>query len=79
MLHFVMQALQDDIVTLENNVANITTSGKQLMEEAEPELKGAITVQLDELTKRWALVTELAKAQNKSLKDALAKSQKVTF
>nr|XP_027238839.1 dystrophin-like isoform X4 [Penaeus vannamei] len=70
-------ALQDDIVTLENNVANITTSGKQLMEEAEPELKGAITVQLDELTKRWALVTELAKAQNKSLKDALAKSQKV--
>lgn len=49
------------------------------MEEAESEVKGAITVQLDELTKRWALVTELAKAQNKSLKDALAKSQKVRF
>lgn len=47
------------------------------MDEANAEVKEAIRVQLDELTQRWGLVTQLAKTQNKSLKDALAKSQKV--
>ncbi|KAK8748067.1 hypothetical protein OTU49_016299, partial [Cherax quadricarinatus] len=70
-------ALQDDVATLQTNVDNITAAGKQLTEEGDAELKNIVENQLEELTKRWDLVTELARAQNKSLKEALARSQKV--
>ncbi|XP_069180920.1 LOW QUALITY PROTEIN: dystrophin [Procambarus clarkii] len=70
-------ALQDDVATLQTNVNNITTTGKQLIDEGDSELKNIVESQLEELTSRWDLVTELARAQNKSLKEALARSQKV--
>ncbi|XP_042209207.1 dystrophin-like [Homarus americanus] len=70
-------ALQDDVATLQTNVSNIKTTGKHLIEEGDSELKSIIENQLDELTNRWNLVTELARAQNKSLKEALTRSQKV--
>ncbi|XP_071545204.1 uncharacterized protein [Panulirus ornatus] len=70
-------ALQDDVATLQNNVNSITTAGKQLIEEGDSELKSIIQGQLEELVNRWNNVTELARTQNKSLKEALARSQKV--
>ncbi|XP_066986162.1 dystrophin-like isoform X26 [Macrobrachium rosenbergii] len=70
-------ALQDDIATLQNNFNNISTTGKQLLEEGNEELKTMVKSQLEELTARWDTVTEQARVQNKSLKEALAKSQKV--
>ncbi|XP_064105399.1 dystrophin-like isoform X14 [Macrobrachium nipponense] len=70
-------ALQDDIATLQNNFRNISTTGKQLLEEGNGELKTMVKSQLEELTARWDTVTEQARVQNKSLKEALAKSQKV--
>ncbi|XP_068223554.1 microtubule-actin cross-linking factor 1-like [Palaemon carinicauda] len=70
-------ALQDDIATLQNNFNNISTTGKQLLEEGNIELKTMVKSQLEELTGRWNTVTEQARVQNKSLKEALAKSQKV--
>ncbi|KAK7085433.1 hypothetical protein SK128_001326, partial [Halocaridina rubra] len=70
-------ALQDDIATLQNNFSNISTTGSQLMEQGNKELKELIEGQLEELTSRWDIVTDQARVQNKSLKEALAKSQKV--
>ncbi|XP_076057389.1 dystrophin-like, partial [Oratosquilla oratoria] len=71
-------ALQDDISTLETNVNNIkTTSGHIIQETNDEELRNEVSQQVKDLSDRWDVVLDLARRQNKSLKDALAKSQKV--
>lgn len=69
---------------------NITTTGSQLVEEAKAPTVGTggvveeggafsttLKTQLEELRQRWEAVTQLAVLQNRSLKEALARSQKV--
>ncbi|CAL4069884.1 unnamed protein product, partial [Meganyctiphanes norvegica] len=71
-------ALQDDILTLQSNFTNVSTTAQKLIKEGDEDLKKEVEDQLKELESRWKTVTEQAKIQNKSLKDALSRSQKVT-
>jgi len=65
-------------------VDNIKATGKNLMEgsgagRVDEGLKTEVGSQLEELMGRWSLVTRLAREQNKSLRDTLARSQKVSY
>lgn len=78
------QALQDDITTLRTNMENIASTGTQMVEEAkvqEPpggvEFAGGLERRMAALTHRWETVTHMATLQNRSLKEALTRSQKV--
>ncbi|XP_045119392.1 dystrophin-like [Portunus trituberculatus] len=83
-------ALQEDITTLRSNMASITTTGLQIVEEAREEVeeekeeveevedyRRRLKEEVEELKERWEAVTELSVLQNRSLKEALERSRKV--
>ena len=76
-MHLFLQALQDDIITLDGNLGNITKTGIEFQERGDELLKATLASQLKDLRQRWDITTGKAKVQNAELKQALDKSQKV--
>lgn len=72
-----MQALQDDVETLQPNVNNIESTSQKLLSNADPNFAEELRLQVDILIGKWREVVLGAKKQNVRLKDALEKSKKV--
>ena len=74
-----MQALQDDVETLQPNVNNIESTSQKLLSNADPNFAEELRLQVDILIGKWREVVLGAKKQNVRLKDALEKSKKVRW
>jgi hypothetical protein len=72
-----MQALQDDVETLQPNVNNIESTLQKLLNNADPHFAEELQLQVEILIGKWKKVVEGAKEQNIHLKDALEKSKTV--
>jgi hypothetical protein len=72
-----MQALQDDVETLQPNVDNIESTSQKLVNNADPKFAEELRLQVEVLIGKWRKVVEGAKVQNVRLKDALEKSKMV--
>jgi hypothetical protein len=72
-----MQALQDDVETLQPNVNNIESTSQKLLNNADPNFAAELQSQVEILIGKWKKVVEAAKDQNARLKDALEKSKTV--
>lgn len=72
-----MQALQDDVETLQPNVNNIESTSQKLLNNADPNFAAELQSQVEILIGKWKKVVEAAKDQNARLKDALEKSKMV--
>lgn len=72
-----MQALQDDVETLQPNVNNIESTSQKLLNNADPNFAAELQSQVEILVGKWKKVIEGAKEQNVRLKDALEKSKAV--
>lgn len=75
----VMQALQDDVETLQPNVDNIEITSEKLLSNADPKFAEELRLKVETLIGKWKKVVEGAKKQNVRLKDALEKSKMVRF
>jgi Spectrin repeat. len=74
-----VQALQDDVETLQPNVNNIESTSQKLLSNADPNFAEELRLQVDILIGKWREVVLGAKKQNVRLKDALEKSKKVRW
>jgi hypothetical protein len=73
-----VQALQDDVETLQPNVNNIESTSQKLLSNADPKFAEELRLQVDVLIGKWRKVVLGAKEQNVHLKDALEKSKRVS-
>jgi hypothetical protein len=76
-MYNIVQALQDDVETLQPNVNNIESTSQKLLSNADPNFAEELQLQVDILIGKWKKVVEGAKEQNVRLKDALEKSKQV--
>jgi hypothetical protein len=74
-----VQALQDDVETLQPNVNNIESTSLKLLSNADPNFAEELRLQVDILIGKWRRVVVGAKEQNVRLKDALEKSKRVRY
>jgi hypothetical protein len=72
-----VQALQDDVETLQPNVNNIESASQKLLSNADPNFAEELRLQIDILIGKWKKVVLGVKKQNVHLKDGLEKSKKV--
>jgi hypothetical protein len=72
-----VQALQDDVETLQPNVNNRESASQKLLSNADPNFAEELRLQVDILIGKWRKVVLGSKKQNVRLKDALEKSKKV--
>ncbi|XP_076373889.1 LOW QUALITY PROTEIN: dystrophin-like [Tachypleus tridentatus] len=68
-------ALQDDIKTIQPNVDNINSTGRELLQNAEVSFSNRLKDRLSQLNEKWNTVLRLAQSKNTSLEEALKKSQ----
>ena len=71
----ILQAVQEDIKTLQENVNNINELCKQLLVEAEPNFGECLLTEVNRLNENWAQTVKLAQEQNKRLIMALKSSE----
>lgn len=71
----ILQAVQEDIKTLQENVNNINELCKQLLVEAEPNFGERLLTEVNSLNEKWAQTVKLAQEQNKRLIMALKSSE----
>lgn len=76
---FILQALQDDVQTLQQNVKDIKTVAQKLIDNAEPAFAENLKSQVNELDEKWDKVVKDSKQQNTDLKEAYEKSKKVKY
>uniref|UniRef100_A0A1W7RAQ1 Protein detached n=1 Tax=Hadrurus spadix TaxID=141984 RepID=A0A1W7RAQ1_9SCOR len=71
-------ALQDDIKTLKPNLDSINSAGKELMQNSATTFERELKNQLTELNNKWEKVLKVADEKNRTLQEALEKSQGIS-
>ena len=69
------QGVLEDIMTLEDNVKSIQEITTDLKENSEKEFGDKLQGEVDQLTQRWASISQLASSQKTRLLDAQDKTQ----